>query len=133
MSDRPFLDTNVILYAFRADDPRGEIAEALMALGGTVSVQVLNEFAAVARGELKKTWKEIRQALNVVLAFCPSPLPLTIDTHERAIRIAERYKYSCSNSLIIASALEAGVETLYSEDMRNGQTIDGLVIRNPFS
>ena len=56
MNDKPFFDTNVILYAFRQDDTRGHVAETLLAAGGTLSVQVLNEFVAVARRKLDKSW-----------------------------------------------------------------------------
>ena len=44
MNDKPFFDTNVILYAFRQDDARGQVAEALLAAGGALSVQVLAAF-----------------------------------------------------------------------------------------
>jgi predicted nucleic acid-binding protein len=132
MADRPFLDTNVVLYAFRKGDPRSQIAEALLAQGGTISVQVLNEFVAVARRKLIQSWKEVRRALDTVLVFCPKPIPLTIETHERALQISERWGYSIYDSLIIAAALDSGARTLYSEDMRDGQTIAGLTIRNPF-
>ena len=132
MNDKPFFDTNVILYAFRQDDPRGQVAETLLAAGGALSVQVLNEFVAVARRKLDKSWEEVHRALEVLGAFCPEPVPLTVETHERAVDIAERYGYSIFDSLIIAAALHAGASTLYTEDMRDGQVIDGLTIRNPF-
>ena len=133
MNVKPFFDTNVILYAFRKDDARSQVADTLLAGGGTVSVQVLNEFAAVARRKLNKSWKEVRRALDILRVFCPEPVPLTMVTHERALQLAERYGYSIFDSLIIASAVQSGASTLYSEDMRDGQTIDGVTIRNPFS
>ena len=132
MNDKSFLDTNVILYAFREGDARSQVAETLLADGGIVSVQVLNEFVAVARRKLNKNWEEVRRALDILRVFCPGPVPLTMETHERALQIAERYGYSIFDSLIIA-ALHSGASTLYSEDMRDGQTIDDLTIRNPFS
>ena len=109
------------------------VAQTLLAAGGTLSVQVLNEFVAVARRKLDKSWDEVRRALGVLRVFCPEPVPLTVETHERAISIAERYGYSIFDSFIIASALHSGANTLYSEDMRDGQVIDKLTIRNPFS
>jgi len=133
MNDKPFFDTNVILYAFRQNDTRGQVAETLLAAGGALSVQVLNEFVAVARRKLDKSWKDVRRALDILCVFCPDPVPLTVETHERAVEIAERYGYSIFDSLVIAAALGAGARTLYSEDMRHGQAIDGLTIRNPFS
>jgi len=133
MNDKPFLDTNVVLYAFGQDDTRRQMAETLLAAGGALSVQVLNEFIAVARRKLDKSWKEVRRALDVLRVFCPEPVALTVETHERAVHIAERYGYSIFDALIIATALYAGASTLYTEDMREGQAIDGLTIRNPFS
>lgn len=132
MNDKPFFDTNIVLYAFRQGDRRGKVAETLLAAGGALSVQVLNEFVAVARRKLDKSWAEVRQALDILRVFCPSPVPLTVETHERAMHIAERYGYSIFDSLIIAAALDAGAGILYSEDLRDGQAIGGLTIRNPF-
>ena len=133
MNDKPFFDTNVVLYAFRKDDSRGQVAETLLAEGGSLSVQVLNEFVAVARRKLDRSWDEVRGALKILRVFCPEPVPVTVEIHERAARIAEQYGYSIFDSLIIAAALHAGSRTLYSEDMQDGHAIDGLTICNPFS
>lgn len=132
MKDRPFFDTNVVLYAFRQDDPRSQLAESLLAAGGIVSVQVLNEFVAVARRKLGKSWEEVGRALAILRVLCPEPVSISIDTHERALQIAVRYGYSIYDSLVIAAALNANASTLYSEDMQDGQVIEGLTIRNPF-
>jgi predicted nucleic acid-binding protein len=133
MNGKPFIDTNVILYAFRQDDLRNQVAERLLAAGGTISIQILNEFVAVARRKVGKDWKEVRRALDILRIFCPDPVPLTIEIHERAVQIAERYGYCIYDSLVIAAALHAKASVLYSEDMRDRQVIDGLTIRNPFS
>jgi predicted nucleic acid-binding protein len=133
MNDKPFFDTNVVLYAVRQDDSRGQVAVALIAGGGTISVQVLNEFVAVARRKLNRDWEEVRRALEILRIFCPQPLSLTLEIHERALHISERYGYLIFDSLIIAAALDCRAITLYSEDMHDGQTIDGLTIRNPFA
>jgi predicted nucleic acid-binding protein len=132
MSDKAFFDTNVFVYAIIQDDPRSDHAEKLVAQGGTVSVQVLSEFAAVARRKTKMPWVEIRRALDGIKILCPDPLPLTLDTHQEALAIAERYGYKIYDALIVASALEARCTVLYSEDMQDGQVIGRLTIRNPF-
>ena len=133
MSDKPFLDTNVVLYAFRQGDARSQRAEILLAAGGTLSVQVLNEFVNVARRKLNRSWEEVRRALGILRVFCPDPAPVTIETHDRAVQIAERYGYSIFDSLIVAAALERQCETLYSEDLQAGQVIEGrLRVKNPF-
>jgi predicted nucleic acid-binding protein len=133
MSDRAFFDTNVFVYAIVQNDPRAHDAEKLIVEGGTVSVQILNEFAAVARKKTNMPWGEIQLALETIKILCPDPLPITLDTHREALAIAEKYGFRIYDALIVASALEAKCSTLYSEDMQDGQVIDNkLTIRNPF-
>ena len=133
MSASAFFDTNVFVYAIVQDDPRSQQAEDLIAEGGTVSVQVLNEFVDVLRRKVKMPWNEVRFAIENIKALCPDPLPITIDTHQEASAIAEKYGYRIYDALIVASALEARCTILYSEDMQGGQVIDRrLTIRNPF-
>jgi predicted nucleic acid-binding protein len=133
MTASAFFDTNVFVYAVVQDDPRSQQAEDLIAEGGTVSVQVLYEFAEVVRRKAKMPWDEIRFAIENIKALCPDPLPITLDTHAEALAIAERYGYRIYDALIVASALQARCTILYSEDMQDGQVIEGpLTIRNPF-
>jgi len=133
MSDRAFLDTNVFVYAIVQDDPRSHDAEKLISAGGRVSVQVLNEFAAVVRRKTNMPWGEVQLALESIKVLCPDPLPITLDTHQQALAIAEKYRYKVYDALIVASALEARCTILYSEDMQDGQVIQSkLTIRNPF-
>ena len=134
MSDRAFFDTNVLLYTIGQRDDRTPTAEALLAGGGVVSVQVLNELASVARRKLRMSWPDVTAALAAIKILCPSPLPLTVETHDAALRLAVRHGYHIYDALIVAAALEGECATLYSEDLHAGQVIDGrLTIRNPFS
>lgn len=129
----PFLDTDVLLYAALQPDRRSEAARALLRGGAVVGVQVLNEFANVARRKLRQPWPEVLRALAAIRALCPAPLPLTAATHEAALAIAQRSGYGFYDSLILATALEAGCDTVYSQDMQDEQVIDGrLTIRDPF-
>jgi predicted nucleic acid-binding protein len=100
--------------------------------GGGSCVQVLNEFVAVARRKLGMSWEEVSAALEAIRVLCPAPVAVTMETQEAAVRIAERLGYEIYDALAIAAALEAGCATLYTEDMRDGQEIEGLRIRNPF-
>ena len=128
-----FYDTNVVLCLLSGDPVKADRSEELLAGGGTISVQVLNEFAFVASRKLHMSWPEIREALTQIRAVCPVT-PLTIETHDRASQLAERYGLSIYDASITAAALLAGCTTLYSEDMHNGQVIDRqLTIRNPFA
>jgi predicted nucleic acid-binding protein len=115
-------------------DERTAKAEALVANGGIISVQVLNELASVSRRKLGMSWEEIGDALAAIGVLCPSPMPLTIDTHDAAVRIAEKYGFQFYDALIAAAALEADCTTLYSEDFQDGYVIEGrLTVRNPFA
>jgi predicted nucleic acid-binding protein len=133
MPVKDFFDTNVLIYAVAKNDPRAAEAEALLASGGRVSVQSLNEFASVARRKLDLSWKEVKELLEAFCILCPDPLPISHDTHQAAVTIAEKYRYGIYDALIISAALEAGCETLYSEDLHHGQVVNRqLTIRNPF-
>ena len=127
-----FLDSNVLVYAFTMDG-RAAVAQALLQTRPIVSVQVLNEFANVARRKLGMDWQEVRDAISALRVLCPTVLALDLATHDEALRIAERHGYSIFDAQIVASALQAGSGTLWSEDMRDGMVIDGrLRISNPF-
>jgi len=78
------------------------------------------------------SWKEIREILDTVRAVC-SVVPVTIEFHDHAIDLSERYGFSIYDSLILASAILAGCTTLFTEDLQNGQRIDDqVIVRNPF-
>jgi len=132
MSAKSFLDTNVLIYAFAANDPRSGKAEALLAAGGVISVQVLNEFVNVSRRKLGRGWADIESALGVLRTLLDPPLPLTIDLHEAAVAHARDHGFAFYDALIIAAASRSGCNVLYTEDMHHGQGIGRLTIRNPF-
>jgi predicted nucleic acid-binding protein len=133
MSDKAFFDTNVLVYVVGQQHERTAKAEALIANGGVVSVQVLNELASVSRRKLAMSWEDIGDALAAIRVLCPSPMPLTAGTHEAGLRIAQKYGFQFYDALIAAAALEAGCATLYSEDFPDGQLIEGRVtVRNPW-
>ena len=133
MPARDFLDTNVLIYAVGKNDPRAARAEALLASGGIVSVQSLNEFVSVARRKLDMPWQEVREFLDVIAILCPNPVPISLATHREALAIAEKHGCGIYDALIASAALEAGCRTLYSENFQDGQVIDRrLTIRNPF-
>jgi len=133
MNDRVFFDTNVLVYILASSDSRGKRAEQLFFDGGIVSVQVLDEFTDVARRKIRMPWDDVKDALKVIRIFCPEPVAITIDTHELALRIAEEHEIRIYDALIVASALEANCDVLYSEDFQDGQVVEGLSIRNPFA
>ena len=130
---RPFVDTNVLLYLLSGDTAKADRAEALLTQRIVISVQVLNEFAHVARRKFKLEWAEITQTLADIRRFADVQA-LTIDTHDRGLALAGRYKIGLCDAMIAAAAIEAGSATLMSEDFQAGQRLDGrLTIRNPFN
>lgn len=134
MSDKVFFDTNILVYATAEHDARRPVATILLAGGGTISAQVLNEFASVAYRKMKWTWPEIKDGLAGFRILCPNPLPIGVATNEAALEIVERDGIAFYDALIVASALEAGCSTLFTEDMQHGRVIaDRLTIRNPFA
>jgi predicted nucleic acid-binding protein len=132
VAERPFLDTNVLLYLLSGDPPKADRAEALLARRGIVSVQVLNELANVAIRRLGLTWRELGDLIAAVRASCEVQ-PLTEEVHDQARELAERYRLSFYDASIVSSALDAGCKVLYSEDLQHGFKVDRtLTIRNPF-
>ncbi len=127
-----FLDTNVLLYLVSDETAKADRAEALLADGGMISVQVLNEFASVASRKFGMPLPEIREVLKTVRAVC-SVQPLSVQTHDLALDLIERFHLSLYDALIVAAARLANCTTLYSQDMQDGQAIEGVVIRNPFA
>ena len=126
-----FFDSNILVYA-QQNGAKADKARALLAAGGVLSVQVLNEFAAVARCELGKEWDEIGEAIEDALALVDPPLPLTATLHATARAIARDHGFGFYVALIMAAALDAGCNTLFSEDLQDGRALGALSIVDPF-
>jgi predicted nucleic acid-binding protein len=127
-----FFDTNVLVYLASGDAKKADRAEAAIAKGGSISVQVLNELANVARRKMQISWDETHALLNMLRDLL-TVHPLTVETHETGLGIAERYGLSIYDAMIAASALHASCDTLWSEDMQHGLALkEGLRIVNPF-
>lgn len=127
-----FFDTNVLVYLASSDAAKADRAEAIVRQGGTISVQVLNEIANVARRKMKLSWRETRGFLSSLRELLTIH-PVTVDTHELGLALAERHNLSIYDGLIAASALLAGCDRLWSEDVHDGMAIDKrLRIVNPF-
>lgn len=131
-ADETFFDSNVLIYLTDEASGKSGRTEDLLADGGVISVQVMNEFANVARRKIGLSWAETREFLDTFRTTLEI-VPLTLETHERGLDLAERYRLSVYDGVIVAAALLAGCTTLYSEDMHNGLVIDRLTIRNPYA
>jgi predicted nucleic acid-binding protein len=126
-----FADTNVVLYLLD-DGLKADRAEAVLANGPRISVQVLNETLVNCRRKAGLSWEEASAFLAGVQSLCPVE-DLTLQTHEVGRAVAERYGFSIYDAMIVASALISGCTTLWSEDMQNGLLVEGrLRVVNPF-
>ncbi len=129
---RAFFDTNVLIYTVSGDAAKADCAEAAVADGGWISVQVMNEAAHVLRRKYRREWDDIHLFLERISSILETA-PLDIETHRLGLNIAEAHKTGIYDSMIVAAALLSGCDTLYSEDMHDGLIIDGrLTIVNPF-
>jgi predicted nucleic acid-binding protein len=127
-----FLDSNVILYLASGQQAKADRAEELIASGGTISVQVLNEIANVARRKMGMSWSETRDFLSMVRSLLKVE-PVTIEIHVTGTHLAEVYRLSVYDAMIASAALLAACDTLFSEDLQDGLLINGrLRVVNPF-
>jgi len=127
-----FFDTNVLVCIASGDTAKADRAEAILSDGGMISVQVLNELTNVTRRKMRMTWAETHAFLSLVRRLL-AVQPITIEMHETGLSLAERYKLSTYDAMIVASALQAGCDTLWSEDLQHGMVLgQGLRVVNPF-
>ncbi len=132
MPVKAFIDTNIIIYSLGQNSAKAALAAPLFAQHPTISTQVLSETANVALKKLALPLPETGKLLAMLEATCQVEI-VTPATMQRALDIAGRYGFSWFDSLIVASALEAGCKTLYTEDLQHGQVIEGkLAVANPF-
>ena len=132
MPPKPFFDTNVLVYAFLSTDPRHGTARTLAAGGGVFSVQVANEFVDVARRKMRWEWDDVVAMLAAFRAWFGTPVPLTHETHVLALEVARRRGLRIYDALVLSAAKQAGCRILYTEDLQDGQTVEGVLVRNPF-
>ena len=127
-----FLDSNIVLYLASEDLLKADRAQELVAEGGTISVQVLNEIANISRRKMGLSWAETRNFLLMIRGLLKVE-PITIEIHDVGISLAERYQLSVYDSMIVSAALSAECDTLLSEDLQDGLLINGrLRVLNPF-
>lgn len=126
-----FFDTNILVYAQEAS-AKGDIARQLIEQGGTISVQVLNELASVLKRKYGRTWAEVEAVLQDVETVIEDIQPITLKHHHKAIAFARDHNLSIYDALIVAVALDAECEVLFSEDLQNGRKFGALEVVNPF-
>ena len=137
MSGREFIDTNVLVYADDARDPRKQsrardlIRRLLRERRGVLSLQVLQEYFAAATRKLGLSSEDARRRVEVytrfdVVTLHPSDLLAAIDLHRL-------HNLSVRDALVVRAALNGSCVTLHTEDMQPGYAIEQLTINNPFA
>jgi predicted nucleic acid-binding protein len=126
-----FFDTNVLVYAM-SDDARGIAARARLRDGGVISTQVLNEFVRVSRKKLRLDWTIVVAVLAEFRMLVDEVRPVAESTHDIAVSLAREHGLDIYDALILAAAVEAGCETLFSEDFQHGRRFGDCTIVNPF-
>ncbi len=134
MSDRIFLDTNILVYAHSDTEPiKRKIVENIIANNDNlvISTQVLNEFINVMHKKRGIPFKTLVAAIRE-LSESFTVVQITVHTVEQALNIAAQHNYSYFDSLMLSAALEHNCSVMYTEDMHHTHTLDTLKIQNPF-
>jgi predicted nucleic acid-binding protein len=127
-----FFDTNTLLYLLSSDIKKADWVSGNLQQSNVISIQVLNEFTSASIRKIKISNAELDEFLDLFTSTF-NVRSLDVDTFETGLMVSRRYGYQHYDSMIIAAALQAGCEKLYSEDMQHRQIIDKrLQIVNPF-
>jgi len=128
-----FVDTNVAVYALGRDSDKKARAKQILDDAPVASSQVINEAISVLMGKQRFAREEAYEVADAIMKLV-AVAPVTANTVRDAMTVGLRYGLSHWDSLIVAAALAAGCDTLYSEDMQDGQVFgDRLTVRNPFA
>ena len=132
MTEKVFADTNIVIYAESRHAKKSPTAVAILEAGPVISTQVVNETVSVLTRKHGFALADANQVALSLLDLC-EVVPVDVQTVRDAIRVSERYQLSIWDSLIVAAALLSDCETLYSEDLQDGQVFgERLKIVNPF-
>lgn len=129
---RAFFDTNILIYLFFGEPVKADACEALLAQGGVISVQVLNEFVSVAIRKLGLGWPDIREAVEV-FSTALEVQSVDLEVHRRALDLAQAHRLNIYDAAILSAAERAGCDVLYTEDMHSGLAVGALTLANPFA
>lgn len=133
MTAKSFADTNIVIYAEGSDVGKAERATAILESSPVISSQVVTESISTLTRKYGFTLVEAHEVALGLIDLC-EVVPVSADTIRAAIRLAARYQLSHWDSLIVAAAMLAGCETLYSEDLQHNQLFDDrLRVVNPFA
>ena len=132
MQGNGFIDTNVLIYLFDRNVEKKNIAKELLKSEPHISIQVCNKLTNILIKKFKVPHSDIKEALNRIEMFA-TVHSLSLENIDLALDIKERHGYSFYDSLILSSAIRAGCDILYTEDLQHNQKVlQKLTIVNPF-
>jgi predicted nucleic acid-binding protein len=139
MSDKYFLDTNILVYSFDLVEPRkASLAEDLVTRAvtsglGVISYQVVQEFINVSLRQFGAAMTVTELELYFFKILLPMMrVPSSTELFLEALRLQTTNRMAWYDSLIVAAAIRSGCKILYSEDLQHGRRFGDLVIQNPF-
>ena len=133
-----FVDSNVLVYARDASEPRKQpralewLERLWQERSGRLSVQVLQEYYVTVTAKLKPGLPAALARADVRLLQAWDPLRPDATDLERAWHIEERHRLSFWDAMIVAAAVRVQADLLLTEDLQDGQLIEGVRIINPF-
>jgi predicted nucleic acid-binding protein len=131
-ANKIFFDTNTLLYLLSTDNNKANWVSKNLQHSNVISIQVLNEFTSASLRKIKLTSAELDEFLDLFTSTF-NVRSMDMGTFETGLTVSRRYGYQHYDAMIIAAALQAGCERLYSEDMQHQQIINKrLEIVNPF-
>lgn len=139
MSDKCFLDTNILVYAYNADEKEKHSRSSALAKElwnqktGVLSLQVLQEFYVTVTQKIPKpiSGSKAREIIEDYL-FAWEVVAPTAKTLLEALEVQAKHQVHFWDAMIFAAAKEAGVKIVYSEDFQHGREIEGIRFVNPF-
>ena len=137
MRDKFFFDTNVLVYMQDASEPeKQKKARDLFSRhcdNGTavISTQCLQEFYNVLAYKMKQDKATVKQLVHSFAEIIPT-VQVSPSIIENAIDISIKTQFSFWDSLMLSAASSAKCSVLYSEDLNDGQVVNGVTIKNPF-
>lgn len=133
------LDTTILVHAYDAHDQRKHaiakelLRQAVQKDQGVISSQVVQEFCSVILHKFAVTIKpqDLKVILDEILLPIWQHLP-TMDFYKRTLRLLDGHSLNFYDALIVQAAIDLGCDTLYSEDLQDGQLFGTVKIVNPF-
>jgi predicted nucleic acid-binding protein len=137
MSDRVFVDTNILIYAYdrMAAEKRDKALDVIKRLwnqgNGVLSTQVLQEFYVNVTKKITHPLSKVK-ARSIIETYLVWRIEMIRPEHVLlASEIQERHQLSFWDAMIVISAIQSGAKMIFTEDLNHGQLIEGVIIENP--